>query len=451
MSKFEKDLSKGSVVSQLISFSVPFILSNLIQALYAVADMIIVGQFCGTNSMSGVNIGGQVTTLVTNMVVGLCAGATVLIGQYMGFGARKELKAAIGTLFSTLMGLGVILTVAMVFLRAPILTLINTPKESFAEAESYLFYTALGTLFIFGYNALSAVMRGMGDSKNPLIFVAIACVVNVGLDLLLIGVFKMSADGAALATVVSQAVSMILCIIHLKRNDFIFDFGLKSFGFDKIQLKKLIRVGIPSSVQNTVAGVSFLFLTAIVNTIGVTASAAVGAVGKFNSFGILPAIAMSAAISAMCAQNIGAGKIDRAVKTMKTGALLSFAMSVVVFAVSMLFPEQIIRIFADDPALVEVGVPYFRVFAFDYIIVSWMFALNGLFIGAGHTTFSLINSMCSSILVRIPAAYILGMVLDFGLKGVGAAAPLASLISAFGGLLFYVSGRWKKSTVLKDM
>ncbi len=451
MNKFEKDLSKGSVVSQLIAFSIPFILSNLIQALYAVADMIIVGQFCGTHSMSGVNIGGQITTLITNMVIGLCAGATVLIGQYMGFGARKELKDTVGTLFTTLIFLSVVLTVAMIVLRAPLLKLINTPIESFTEAESYLLFTALGTIFIFGYNALSAVMRGMGDSKNPLIFVGIACVVNIALDLVLIGIFKMKANGAAIATVVSQAVSMILCIIHLKRNDFVFDFNLKSFGFDVIQLKKLIKVGIPSSVQNMVAGISFLFLTALVNTMGVTASAAVGAVGKFNSFGILPPVAMSAAISAMCAQNIGAGKPDRAVKTTKTGALLAFFMSAVVFTISQLFPEQILRIFADDPELVAAGVPYFRMFAFDYITVPWVFSFNGLFIGSGHTTFSLFNSICSSVLIRIPAEYIFGIMLDWGLLGVGIAAPMASTLSVILAIGFYLSGKWKAATVLKDM
>lgn len=204
MSKFEKNLSQGSVVKQLILFSLPFLISNIIQSIYSVADMIIVGQFAGTVSMSGVNIGGQVTFLITNMIIGLTVGATVMIGQYLGAGDRKALSETIGTLFTTILILAAVITVAMLFLQTPILKLIQTPAESFSEAKDYFFVTMLGTVFIFAYNALSAVMRGMGDSKNPLIFVTIACVVNIVLDYILVAKFYMGAMGAAVATVISQ-------------------------------------------------------------------------------------------------------------------------------------------------------------------------------------------------------------------------------------------------------
>ncbi|MBQ2897759.1 MAG: MATE family efflux transporter [Clostridia bacterium] len=449
MAKFENDLSRGNVVKQLILFSLPFLLSNLIQTLYSVVDMIVVGQFAGTASMSGVNIGSQVTMLITNMVLGLSVGATVLIGQYLGAGDRKALKETIGTLLSTLIVLAAIITVVMIVVQEPLLRLIKTPAESFSEAKAYFFITMTGTIFIFGYNALSAIMRGMGDSKNPLIFVAIACAINIFLDVWFVCGLKMGASGAALATVISQAVSMVLCIIYLSKNNFIFDFKLSSFAFHKERLKLLLKIGVPTSVQNIATSVSFLFLTTLVNSLGVVASAAVGAVGKLNGFAILPAVAMSSSVSAMAAQNIGAGKIDRAKKTMFTGMAIGMTISVIVFAIFNLFPEALLKIFGDDAEMIKKGAVYIHAFSFDYLIVPMVFCFNGLFIGAGHTTFSLFNSCVSSIFGRIPAAYILGMVLDLGLFGFGLGAPIASLISFVLGFVFYVSGKWKKMTIIK--
>lgn len=449
MAKFENDLSKGNVVKQLIIFALPFLLSNLIQTLYSVVDMIVVGQYAGPASMSGVNIGSQVTFLITNMVFGLSVGATVLIAQYLGAGNRKALKETIGTLLSTLIVLAVVITISMIALQEPLLRLIQTPAEAFNEAKEYFFITMLGTIFIFGYNALSAIMRGMGDSKNPLVFVAIACVINIILDLWLVKGLQMKAAGAALATVISQAVSMILCIMYLVKNKFIFDFKLSSFAFHKKRLKLLLKIGIPTSVQNVAVSASFLFLTALVNSLGVIASAAVGAVGKLNGFAILPAVAMSSSISAMAAQNIGAGEIERAKKTMYTGMAIAAGISIVVFAAFNMWPEALLRIFGDDEEMIRQGVVYIRALGFDYLIAPLVFCFNGLFIGSGHTTFSFFNSCISSLLGRIPASYILGMTFNLGLFGFGLGAPIASfvaLVLAFG---YYLSGNWRKMTIIK--
>lgn len=448
MSKFEKNLSEGSVVKQLILFSLPVLISNLIQSLYSTVDMLVVGQFAGPESMSGVNIGGQVSFLITNMVFGLSVGATVLIGQYMGANDRKLMKKTISTLFVSLFISAIAITILTIGLQTPLLKLIQTPKESFGEAKSYFFISMLGTIFIFGYNALSAVMRGMGDSKNPLIFVAIACGTNIILDLLLVAVFKMGAAGAAIATVVSQALSMILCIIYLKKNKFIFDFSLESFkGASFAQLKLILKIGIPTSIQNVAVSTSFLFLTALVNSIGVMASAAVGAVGKLNGFAILPGVAMSTSVSAMAAQNIGAGKFDRARKTMFTGMTVATAISAVIFAIVAIFPEKCIGLFGSDPELIKCGVEYMKAFKYDYFVAPLCFCLNGLFIGAGKTTFSLINGIMSSILFRIPASFILGITLKLGLLGVGLGAPIASLASLLFGIMFFVSGKWKTKAI----
>jgi putative MATE family efflux protein len=443
----ENNLSKGNVVKQLIRFAIPFIISNMIQTLYSVADMIIVGQFNGTVSMSGVNIGGQVTMLMTNIAVGLSAGATVLIAQSVGAEKTKKLQSIIGTLLSALMIMAIIMTAIMLLLKGPILRVINTPEESFPEASSYLVVTALGTIFIFGYNALSAVMRGMGDSKSPLYFVAIACASNVVLDLLFVGVFGQGAAGAGIATVISQALSMLLCIIYLKKKKFVFDFNIKSFTIDRVQLKSILKLGIPISFQNLITNLSFLFMTTLVNSIGVTASAAVGAVGKYNGFAILPAIAMNAAISTMCAQNIGAGKEDRAKKTWLTGMAISCLISYVIFFITRMFPGEVLRMFADNEEMVQVGTTYLHAFSFDYLLVPIAFSMNGLFIGAGHTTYSLFSNILSGIIVRIPMAYILCNVMGYGLYGVGLAVPIATLSAILLNLWFFLSGRWRVRTI----
>jgi putative MATE family efflux protein len=290
-------------------------------------------------------------------------------------------------------------------------------------------------------------MRGMGDSKNPLKFVFIACVTNIVLDLLLVAGFHMGAAGAAIATVFSQAISVILCIIYLKRNNFIFDFSKSSFGFHSERLKMLMKIGIPTLFNNVTVSVSFLFLIGFANSLGVIASAAVGAVGKFNSFAILPAIAMGSAVSAMCAQNLGAGKRDRAIKTMKIGIYIAASISVSIFILTQLFPDIFIRIFNSDEELVQAGVTYIRSFSFDYLFTSVLFCINGLFIGAGHTTFSLINGMISSLVVRIPVAYLFGKVLGMGLSGFGLGAPFASGVALIFALVFLFTGKWKKQVI----
>ncbi len=450
MAKFENNLAEGNVVKQLILFSLPVLISNIIQSLYSTVDMLVVGQFANEAAMSGVNIGGQVSFIITNMVFGLSVGATVLIGQYKGANNRQGINEVIATLLISLVVLAAVITTIFIFLTEPILNIIQTPAESYHEAKRYFIISMTGTVFIFGYNALSALMRGLGDSKNPLIFVAIACGVNILLDLLLVATLKMGAAGAALATVISQAISMILCILYLAKNNFIFDFSKESFkAFSKNQLKLILKVGIPTSIQNVASGLSFLFLTTLVNTMGVMASAAVGAVGKLNGFAILPGVAMSTSVSAMSAQNIGAGEYKRASHTMYTGIAVALGISIVIFALVGLFPESCMRMFGDDPEFIQCGVDYIKSFKYDYLIAPVFFCFNGLFIGSGHTTFSLANGILSSVLFRIPASFIFGMALNLGLQGVGLGAPVASIAALILCITFYTTGKWKKIVIPK--
>ncbi|MEA4849105.1 MAG: MATE family efflux transporter [Clostridiaceae bacterium] len=447
-SSIEKNLTEGSVAKQLIQFALPFMLSNLIQTLYNVADMLIVGIFLGSVGISGVNIGGQVTFIITNIVVGLSVGGTVVIAQFLGSGDRKSMNESIKTLITFLLVMAVIITVAMMLLSDGILRLIQTPEESYKQARDYLNVTLLGTIFIFGYNAFSAILRGLGDSKRPLIFVSIACIINIFLDLLFVGAFGMEAMGAALATIISQAISMIACIIYLKRSNFEFDFKLSSFRFYKERFFMLMRVGIPISIQNVITNLSFLVLTTIANGMGVSESAAIGIVGKYNGFAILPAIAVGSSVSAMVAQNMGAGRIDRAKKTLHVGFILAFTVSLVVFTITRLFPEQILRLFGDDPDMIVAGVEYMKTFTFDYLIVPAAFCLNGIITGSGHTIVSSFSGIMSSLGFRIPFAILFGLIMQKGMWGLGLAAPLASFGTTIIVLTYYLSGKWKISTVI---
>jgi putative MATE family efflux protein len=446
----ERNLTEGNVVKLLIQFALPFMLSNLIQSLYNVADMLIVGNYSGTAAISGVNIGGQVTFILTNIIVGLTVGGTVIIGQYLGSGDRNGVKETISTLLTFLLIVGIVVTIIMLILSDKVLWLLQTPEESYQQARDYLDVTLLGTVFIFGYNAFSAILRGFGDSRRPLIFVSIACVINVVLDILFVGVFGMEAKGAAIATVISQAISMFLCIITLIRSDFIFDFKLSSFKFVKERFVTIMRVGIPISIQNVIVNFSFLVLTTIANSMGVNASAAVGIVGKYNGFAILPAIAVGSSVSAMVAQNMGAGAIDRAKKTFYTGFALAFSITFVVFTITQIFPEEILSIFDDDPNTISAGVEYIRTFSFDYLIVPATFCLNGLVTGSGHTLISSICGILSSIGFRVPIAILFGLVMKKGLWGLGLAAPIASLASGLILLIYYATGKWKKNMVIKN-
>ena len=451
MARTQRDFTQGPIAKSMIAFSLPFLLSNILQALYGAVDMLVVGNFSDPDPvisaqiLSGVNIGSQITNLVVMMVSGLTVSGTVMVGQYVGAKKQKDASETVGTMFTLMALVGLVLMALMLIFSDVMLRLLNTPAEAFDHAKSYLNICLSGTLFIFGYNAVSSIQRGLGDSVRPLIFVGIACLVNVVLDLWLVKGMGMGAAGAAWATVIAQAISLLLAAWYLSRNKFIFDFKLKSFRIQKEKMQLMVKLGIPSSVQSIVVNISFLVMTSIVNSIGgYTASAAVGVVGKFNSFAILPAVAMSSSVSAFAAQNIGARLYDRAKKSLWVGIEIAMGISLVVFAAVQIFPEAIIGIFSPDPELIKNGVEYMRTFSFDYLLVPIQFCFNGLIMGAGHTRFTLLNASLSSLLLRIPVAILFGSALGWGLMGVGLAGPAASVAGVLLGGWFIFSGRWKK-------
>lgn len=444
--KIQKDFTHGPIGKHLIQFCLPFLLSNFIQACYSVADMLIVGNFCPTSVLSGVTNGAQITNLVINMVAGLTVGGTILVGQYFGARKEKDVSETIGTTFSLMMVMGVVISVVMILLTDWVLHVLNVPMEARPDTKSYTNICLLGTVFTFGYNAISAVQRGMGESKRPLYFVAIACVINVGLDRWFVAGLHMGAAGAAWATITAQAISMILAAIYLKKKNFIFDFRLSSFAIKMDKVRLLLKLGIPSSIQSIISSFSFMLMTSIVNSFGVEASAAVGIVGRFNSFAILPAVAMSSSVSSMAAQNIGAGLYDRAKKATAYGIGIALAMGVFVFSIAQLFSDQIMMLFMNEAneQVLLYGRQYMRGFSFDYLLVPFAFCFNGLLNGAGYTTFTLINNVFSSIIFRMPVAYFLSRT-SLELFGVGIAPPAASLAGGLISLVYVLSGKWMRN------
>jgi putative MATE family efflux protein len=439
-----RDLTSGPILTGLVSFAVPYLLSNFMQALYGTVDTAVIGWFTDSSGIAGVAIGSQVMWLANALVSGLSMGGTVLIGMYTGAKEERQVSSTIGTMLSLFAILALLLTTAMQLGIRPLLRLLRTPPEAFAKAERYARVASCGILFTFYYNALGAILRGLGNSRTPLVFVTIACVANIFLDLLFVAVIPWGPAGAAFATVLSQALSMSLCVVYLRGKRFAFDFRPSSFRIDWKKARRLLELGVPISAHDTMVSISFLIITSVVNTVGVNATAAVGISGKFNGFAMLPASALAGAIAAMVAQNMGARREDRAEKTLRIGIVFSVCSALVFFGWIQLFPESVMRLFKGSDAVISAGSAYMRAFSWDYLLVAFVFCLNGFFNGCGKTGFSLLNGLLSTFLLRIPLALILGSVISPRLFGIGLAAPFASAASVVVGLVYFASGRWKR-------
>ena len=448
MSKTENKLTEGAVTKTLIVFSLPFIGSFLLQALYSVVDLLIVSHFAGTYSISGLNIVAQLTDMVLGFAIGFLSGATVLIAQYLGAGKKEDMLKTIQTSFTFILILGVIVTGIMLVLVHPVLNLLQTPTESYQEAYRYYVVVMAGVIFIFMYNAIASILRGMGDSKHPMFFVLIATVSNIILDLIFVGGFQMGAGGAALATVIAQALSVFISVIYLKKIDFPFDFRLSSFRIDRKTLRNLMRLGIPSAFQDTILNVSLVFLIGMANILGVYASAAVGIAAKINVIFILPNVALHSSLATIVGQNVGAGKLERGVKTARLEFLISAGYSLVICVIMWFFSKELLQIFTNDPNTLQVGAQYFKGHCWDYFVVMPLaYCLGGLYIGTGHTMYVAIANLCGAVISRMPLAYVLSQLASFGVLGIGIAYPISTTVTVAVYLIFLFMGKWKESTV----
>ena len=460
MTKFQKDLTQGSVAKRLILFALPFMASNFLQALYNMSDMFFVGRFNGAVGATAVGVGGQITVLVMHLISGLAVGGTVLIAQFMGAGRQEDIKRTVGTIFTLYGAAGVALTVVMLIADRYILNLLVSDPLAYPETLKYTNICMSGLIFIFGYNAVSAVLRGMGDSKHPLLFVAIASVLDVGMNALFCGVFRWGAAGAAWSTVVAQGLSFLLSVWFLRKQKFLFDFRPKSFRVDRDIARQLLRIGLPTSIGGVTVSFSFITLTGVADSIaGIVGTTALSVTGKVNSVAILPAFALQASVSSMAGQNLGAQKYDRALKTCLTAIGITLCVTLPMLLLVRTWAGPITRFFIGTEseglapgialACVEQAAVYIRSISWDYIFVAGTFNIIGLALAAGHTKFTLFMSLFSSIAARVPAAWLLGRTFGLGLMGMGFAAPIATALSLVIDVVYLCSGRWKRSRVVE--
>ena len=449
----QKNLTRGGMTRNLVTFAVPFLLANLLQALYGAVDLWVVGRFGGGKiGTAAVSNGGEVMHLIMSFIMGLTTGATVLIGQYFGARDEQNTRRSIGMTLSFSALIGAAMTLVMVPF-CPLLTrLLNVPAEAVPETLDYMRICAWGTFFIVGYNALSAIFRGFGNSTAPLIFVGIACGVNVAADLLLVAWLGLGPAGAAWATVVSQALSMIFALVCLRRGDFGFRFGLQNFRIDWLLAWRYLKIGMPIAVQGVLISLSFLFIISIVNKMGGSnsaPSAAYGIVNRINGFAMLPAISFAMAMAAITAQNIGANKSVRAVRTLWLAIACTMSVGLVFLLILQIIPEKMVALFIDPESsgardVIENGVLYARSFSWEYILVPIVFCTNGFFNGCGRAFFSMANNLAFTFLVRVPVSWFFSVMAGATLYHVGFAAPLASFCSNIVALIYLFSGRWRK-------
>lgn len=434
----KRDLTSGSVVKNLLYFSIPYLLSCFLQTFYGLADLFIIGLFNEAASTTGVSVGSQLTHMLTLIIAGLAMGSTVLIGNAVGSKNKKETSRIIGNSTFLFIIFAVVMTIVLVLLVDPILNLLSTPQEAMSEAHNYVLICFAGVPFITAYNVISSIFRGLGDTKSPLVFVAIAGVFNVVLDYILIGPGGMGAAGAAVATISAQAVSVIVSLIFLLKSRYGIKISKSDIRPDKLLLKKILGIGVPVACQDGLIQVAFLVITAIANGRGLEISAAVGIVEKVITFLFLVPSAMLASVSALAAQNSGAGKHDRSIATLKWALAICVIYGAVTLVICELCPAWIVSLFTNDNAVITYGAQYLRGYAFDVMIAGVHFCLGGFFCAYGKSIYSFIQNIAAIVFVRIPGAYLASILFPENLLPMGAAVPLGSLLSAIIAVIFFM-------------
>lgn len=425
----ENSLTSGPVGRTLLMFALPFLASSFLQALYGAVDLMVVGQFADSAAVSAVAVGSQMMQTVTGIILGISMGGTVLIGRRIGEKNNKEAAKAVGTLAVLFTGLALVLTPAMLAVLDRAILVMETPKEAVVYTKQYLLICTLGLPFIIGYNGVCGIFRGMGDSKTPVYFIAVACGINIAGDLLLAGALSMGAAGAAIATVLAQAVSFISSLFYMYKKGLVFPFQRKDIRMDKGSALYILKVGLPLALQDALVNVSFLVITAIINTMGLLASASVGVVEKIIVFAMLPPSAFASAVAPMTSQNIGAGKKDRVRKGLWCGSFYALLCGICVCIYCQLFPETLTALFAKDQDVIASAAQYLRSYSIDCMCVSFVFCMNSYFSGCGKSVISFAHSMAATFGVRIPATLLLSKVTGGSLYLMGFAAPAASVLS----------------------
>ncbi len=449
---YVSDFTRGSVMKQLIIFSLPLFLSNLLQIVYNMVDMVIVGRSLGKVGLSAVSVGGDVSNFLTFVAMGFSNAGQVIIAQYLGAGRSRDVGRFIGTMFAFLGLLALTLGGTALVLRRGVLGIMNTPPESFAQALSYSTICMAGLPFIYGYNAVSAVMRGMGDSKHPFVFISIAALLNVALDLLFVMGLGMGAGGAALATVLSQGVSFVSCAVFtLNRRE---EFGIEVragdfFRLDGAMLRALVGLGVPMAIRSAAISSSKLFVNSWINSYGVAVSAFAGISNKIGSVSNLLSNALITAGSSMVGQNIGAKTYDRVPKVMLSVGTLSFSIATVMAVLLFSFPRQIFSFFTADTEVLAIGLKYLPIGALLFYGAASRAPANALVNGSGNYAANFATAILDGIILRIGLALFFGLTLGMKHYGFWLGDAVAGFTPMFIAAYLLVRGSWKKSKLVK--
>lgn len=445
MTNDKADFTQGSILKKLVAFMMPVLGALILQAAYGAVDLLVVGRFGSTSGLSAVSTGSQVLNLVTFVVIQFAMGITVLIARYLGEKRPERIGAVIGGGAIVFTIMSVVLFFVMVFLARPISVLMQAPVEAVDLTSSYVRICGGGIFFIVAYNLLSAIFRGLGDSNSPLLFVLVACIVNVIGDLVLVAGLHMDASGAAIATVTAQALSVVFAIMLLLKKDLPFKITKKDFRLNP-QCKKFLKIGLPLALQEFLTQISFLALCAFVNRLGLEASSGYGVACKIVSFAMLVPSALMQSMASFVSQNVGAGKTKRAKQSMFTGIGVGLAVGCLVFLLVMFKGDMLAGFFSTDAAVIQNGYDYLKGFAPETIVTAIMFSMVGYFNGNNKTVWVMAQGLIQTLLVRLPLAYFMSIQPNASLTKIGLAAPVATTVGIIlnVGFFIYLNRKEKK-------
>lgn len=426
--KVSHQFTEGKIYRPLIAFAIPVFFALLLQSMYGAVDMLVVGRFSTAAQVSAVSTGSWVMQAIYAAITGLAMGTTIMLGHKIGEKKAEEGGRVVGSSLFLFVILGAIVTILVLLVAPGIATIMQCPKEAYDSTVSYMRICAVGTLLIVGYNVLGSILRGVGNSVLPLISVAIACVFNIAGDLLFVAGFQMGASGAALATVLAQAISVLISLLILRKQQLPFKIKRDDFCFDRENIKQVVKLGFPIALQDILVSISFLVITAIVNTLGVIPSAGVGVAEKICGFVMLVPSAFSQSMSAFVSQNMGAQKPERAKKGLIYAIGTSLAIGVLIGYAAFFHGDLMASIFSGDHQVVLAAADYLKAYAIDCIFTSFLFCFIGYFNGCGKTTFVMIQGIIGAFAVRIPVAFLMSHWNPVSLFHVGLATPCSSIV-----------------------
>ncbi|MBQ1468344.1 MAG: MATE family efflux transporter [Solobacterium sp.] len=446
-----RDLTSGPVFQSLMIFVLPIILTNLVQQLYSMVDLMVIGQYVGNVGTVGVSVGGEVSDFLTPVATSFATAGQILIAQLAGAKQMDKLRKSIGSFITMNMILSLTLMVLAVLLCKPILSLLNCPQEAFGQASSYLIITAIGLPFIFGYNAVCGILRGMGESKRPLIFIIVAAVVNIFLDLLLVIVFRLEAAGTAIATAASQLASFLAAFIYMYRNREQFGIELKPsyFKLDPESLKIIMKLGIPQACRTILVRVSMMWVNASVNSYGMVASGTNSVGNKLQKFLEIFSQSMSQASGAMIGQNLGAKKHDRAKQIVYYALSACLAVASVISLITLAFPHLLFGIFTKDPDVLDLGVIYLRIMIIHFLVSAAISAYQSMVIGAGNAPLNFAIGILDGVICKIGLSLIFVNVFHMREIGYFWGTALSRVLPLMICMIYFYSGRWKTARLIK--